>query len=142
MKLVRTVMKIRNQSADNGNDADDRMEEKTDCDIDRHPRQVEKGGRASPRQEGPDLVEIPHDRKTIIGPTCLDGRFHHDLENTLAQDLINTPATGSTCDCGSARTRPGKCKAHRENPSAINDGMLWLGMTRSYTCSMKNELVN
>jgi hypothetical protein len=44
--------------ADEGGDADQRMEQEADRQIERHPRQIEEGRGAGAGQEGADLVEV------------------------------------------------------------------------------------
>jgi hypothetical protein len=79
------------QSAGRRHDADQRMKQVADGEIERHPGQVEQRRRSHSRQERAHLVEIAQ-RLQTLRRRALERQFHQHVMNALAQGTIQRAA--------------------------------------------------
>ena len=68
------------------------MEEETDSDIERQPRQIEQGARAGAAQEASDLVEIAHRLQPIASPRRLEGKARYGIIGARRHLLVDRTA--------------------------------------------------
>src|SRR3954468_15662991 len=68
--------------------ADPRVEEKADADIERHPGQVEEGGRPSSGEEAADLIEIAQGLLAIALVAGVEGEADYEAEHPPAQGMV------------------------------------------------------
>jgi hypothetical protein len=80
------------QSARDREIAEQRMQEKHDAEIDRHPWQIEKGGRPHARKEAADLVEIADRLQPISDRPSLERKKVQGLEDLFAHLVIDAHA--------------------------------------------------
>ena len=78
--------------AEEGRNADERMEQEADREIDRHPGQVEEGGGTGAGQEGADLVEVAQGQETVALARAFQRRTHDEIEDAPAQGLVQRGA--------------------------------------------------
>ena len=75
------------ERADHRRQPNQRMEEEADCEIERHPGQIEEAERPAPGQKAPDLVEIAQGQRAH-GPARPQGQARDKGEHARAQLLI------------------------------------------------------
>ncbi len=76
------------QRADQRRDADPRMEQEADQNVDRHPGQIEQRERPGGDQEGADLIEVAQRREAVALRARAQRELHHDVVDPRAQPLV------------------------------------------------------